>query len=282
MLDVIIPFHGQAGLLVRCLRALAASGLPPGRILLVDDASKAEDAERVAGAVAGLDVPGLILTNGENLGFRGAVMRGLAESTAEHVMLLNSDTIPTPGFAGMLLEVLEKEPRFKAVAPVTNGKADLYQYREGFAPGPPDDPKLLHRIIRFSQERRQQAFGRASEAPYLTGMCLLLERAALDAVGQLGDAYTHGYFEDLDLCCRLRAAGHGLAVREDCFVYHQGHASYATADRSWLAPVILDNYRRFTRLWGHLPEHDDLVNRIRLAGADASIGVHELPEHVHV
>jgi len=265
MIDIIIPFHNGYDLLMPCLRAVEVSGFREGRIILVDDASTPETYAKVQRLTGKLSAPVTLLRSEENRGFRDSVLEGVAASEAPYFILLNSDTIPTPGFATRLVEVLEKHPSVKASAPLSNVAADLYQYRTGFDELGADSPLPL-RIARYAAQIGQTHFGKVTKAPYLTAMCLALCREAFETVGGLPGDYIHGYFEDIDLSCRLREAGHELAIREDCFVYHKGHGSYGAADRAWLVPAIMNNYRQFSARWGHLPEHGDLVARIRYAG----------------
>jgi len=266
MIDIIIPFHNGYELLLPCLRAVEVSGFREGRIILVDDASEMAIHQKVARLTEKLSAPVSLLRAEVNRGFRDSVLEGFAAGENPYVILLNSDTIATPGFATRLVTVLEKYPTIKAVAPVSNVAADLYQYRAGF-----DELdgaiSLPERIARYAAELSQRQRGKITRAPYLTAMCLAFSREAFQAVGGLPGDYIHGYFEDIDLSCRLREAGHELAIREDCFVYHKGHGSYGAADREWLVPAIMNNYRQFSARWGHLPEHGDLVARIRYAGA---------------
>lgn len=266
MIDLIIPFHNGFELLRACLRAVEASGFREGRIILVDDASSPEVHDGVAGLTKRLSAETLLLRSETNRGFRDSVALGFEAGAHPYVLLLNSDTIPTPGFAGNLVAILEKYPKIQAVAPVSNVSADLYQYRPGFEALEPERP-LLERIARFAAQMRQDHYGKVSAAPYLTAMCLAFGRDAFREVGGLPGDYIHGYFEDLDLSCRFREAGYELAIREDCFVYHKGHGSYGAADRAWLVPAIMNNYRQFSARWSHLPEHGDLVARIKFAGA---------------
>ena len=145
----------------------------------------------------------------------------------------------------------------------------------------PDFASLVKAVLAHAKSRRVEHAGKVTEAPYLTGMCLAFNRAAAEEVGWFGSDYVHGYCEDLDLCCRLRAAGRRLALREDCFVYHAGHASYGSMDRAWLVPALMNNYRLFSARWEHLPEHESLLRLIRQAGQTEAIST-MIGEPAHV
>jgi GT2 family glycosyltransferase len=73
--------------------------------------------------------------------------------------------------------------------------------------------------------------------------------------------FSPGYFEDLDLSCRLRMAGWRLAIVENCRIHHQGRATFQLDPD--LPSIISRNYETFAGRWSHLPEHDDLVSKLR-------------------
>ena len=281
MIDLIVPFYNQGAKLRACLRALDASISAGARILLVDDASAPEEAAIARSTAAAMRHPVEFIVHESNRGFRDSVMDGISASTQDYVILVNSDTIVTPGFADLLVEVLRRAPDVAAVAPVSNTNADLFQYRPGFPETSPDFASLVKAVLAHAKSRRVEHAGKVTEAPYLTGMCLAFNRAAAEEVGWFGSDYVHGYFEDLDLCCRLRAAGRRLALREDCFVYHAGHASYGSMDRAWLVPALMNNYRLFSARWEHLPEHESLLRLIRQAGQTEAIST-MIGEPAHV
>lgn len=280
VIDIVVPFYNQSTKLRACLRSLDASLLGDATVYVVNDASESEELAAVQAEIASMKRPVRLLSHETNRGFRDAVTTGIEAGQGDHVILLNSDTIVTPGFAGLLVEVMQRSPQVAAVAPVSNTNADLFQYREGFPENITAPGELLRAVMGFAKSRRAAFSGQVTEANYLTGMCLAVDRAAASRAGWFGTDYFHGYFEDLDLCCRLRAAGKQLAIREDCFVYHAGHASYAAAERTWLVPALMNNYRLFSSRWGHMPGHEDLMLLIRAAGQTDAIGAYTEAAHV--
>jgi Predicted glycosyltransferases len=94
-------------------------------------------------------------------------------------------------------------------------------------PGPP------HRIQAWGGGRVNLWFGRSShcteEVPgddldYLTGASLLLRRNALEDIGLLDEGFFM-YWEDADLCFRLKRAGWKLAVARESRIWHKKGAS---------------------------------------------------------
>jgi GT2 family glycosyltransferase len=114
-----------------------------------------------------------------------------------------------------MVEVAEKDPRVGAVGSV------LY------------DMNNPNRVQAWGGGKVNLWFGRSSlcaeqtpedELSYLTGASLLLRRKSIEEVGLLDEAFFM-YWEDVDLCFRLRKAGWKLAVARDSQVWHKESAS---------------------------------------------------------
>lgn len=264
--DIVIPFYNRADLISLCLRALAkAAGDELGRVIVVDDASRAEERAALDALLGNVPLAVTVETHTANRGFVEAIRSGMEKVAAPHVILLNSDTIPTPGFARDLVSVMQQRPEVKATAPISNASSDLFQYRAHATVTPGKPAELLPQIARICGQVRRDFANIVTPVPYLTGMCLALDTAVFRGQGCFSDDYQHGYFEDLDLCCRLRKAGHLLAIREDCFVYHRGQGSYRLMERTEHGRMMQGNFQRFCGRWGHLPEHASLLEHINRA-----------------
>jgi len=268
-LDIVIPSYNNSGILSRCLMALEQGAPGRHRVLVVDDGSGPEHRARVADVIASLDRDAQVLTHDVNKGFKEAILTAMRFSTARYVLLLNDDTVPTADFDLKLLEAIHGDHQTRAVGPVSNHPTDLFQYRpelRSIASDGSIDPARL--AARFEERRREQG---TTEVPFLTGMCLLLDRNVFEQAGYFDGAYEHGYFEDLELCCRLRAMGHRLQVREDCFVYHVGHETYKHKATEEKHRIIMRNFGIYEAAWSHLPEHQELLRRMEYAGQEHPI-----------
>lgn len=239
--DILIPFHGHMHLLRRCLGPLLASlrQLPADRcpsICLVDDASPATPGY---GWLAGIgECTGqkiTVLRLPARSGFIGAINHAWSQTAGDCVILLNNDTIPGPNLVMNLVSTLEMDETLAAVGPTTDNPKDLYQYRSR----PPNPGAKKLRPTR-----------------YLTGACLALRRNAIKEDRLFDSTYSPGYFEDLDLCCRLRARGWRLAILENERLHHTGAATFA--DHPGITGILQTNYTTFTTRWSHLPGHREL------------------------
>ena len=85
--------------------------------------------------------------------------------------------------------------------------------------------------------------------PLLNGFCLLIRRAAIDAIGYFDEeAFGAGYGEENDYCLRARAAGWGLALADDAYVFHAQSRSYSHSRRRELSEragqILTERYGR--------------------------------------
>lgn len=180
----------------------------------------------------------------ENSGYGAACNHGAAASRGRNIFILNNDLDFPENPLPALLGELAAHPRCGAVGPALRFPDGRFQLSWG------DDPTLL---AEFRERRRQlESRGGGGEAlrkretdsrraravDWITGACMLIPREAWDTVGGFDEAYFF-YFEDVDLCRRLRRAGYEIRYLPDAEVVHFGGGSSAPAD-----PRIMTWYRR--------------------------------------
>ncbi len=243
--DVIIPIHGRPDLLHACLTSLERGNDGViGTVYVVDDASPLDDARRAQAVCAGRHFPVEWIAINSRSGFVAAANAGWNASTRPITVILNNDTVLAPGTIGVIHEMLERDPQLAATAPASDNPRDLFQYRA--RPG-----------------RRG-----TTSADYLTAMCLAVRRSAVGTL-LFDTAYSPGYFEDLDLSCRLRTSGWQLSIGEEAIVHHLGAATFGAAD-DWPSPCV-HNYGTFMARWGWLPSRAALDEALQAAGALAGV-----------
>ena len=220
--QILLPVYNAADDLDACLASLAAT-LPRGvPVLLADDASPDPrvrdviEAHRANGKLALRHV-----RRERNLGFVGNVNAGLRETAPDDVVLLNSDTIASPGWFERLLACAASDARIATVTPWSNN-AEICSFPDFCVAGPL--PENLDELARASATAGAPEY---PDLPTAVGFCMYLRRAAVDAVGDFDLAtFGRGYGEENDFC--LRAAGHGWrhVLCDDAFVAHRGGASF--------------------------------------------------------
>lgn len=200
-------------------------------------------------------------------------------------MLINSDTIVTPGWLRKLYAVMAGDASIAGVGPLSNA-ASWQSIPRTKAPtgewvvnafGPSATPD------RIAAELEQMDDGAAPDFPLLNGFCTLFRKAALEQVGYFDDdAFPRGYGEENDLCVRLTKAGWSLRVAPDTYVHHAKSRSFGISQRTELSKAANQVLR------GKHPEidfpvleetmrNDPTINRIRGAIA-GRFGVEPRPD----
>jgi hypothetical protein len=213
---------------MRCLRSVLETAPPSSEILVVDNGSTDGSADAVA-----RDFPALaLIRNPRNEGYSAGNNVGILETTGDFVLLLNSDTIATPGSFEALVRFLDANPHYGAAGPMLrNPDGTLQRACMRF-------PTLLTALFydtwldrlfprnpvgaRYHYRDFDHRTSRDVDQP--PGACLALRRAALEQVGLL-DESLFLFFNDVDLCLRLRRAGWRIRYVAEVAVVHERGAS---------------------------------------------------------
>jgi GT2 family glycosyltransferase len=191
-----------------------------------------------SGAVVAAFAPhARLLQNVENVGFARAVNQGLAASSAPFVLIMNPDCRLMAGAVAALRAELEKSPACAIVGPrILDPDGSI----QGNARGDPDmftglfgRNTMLRRVMPDLAVSRRNVVsdvitgdGRASVVvDWLSGACMFARRDALELVHGFDERYFL-YWEDADLCRRLRARGYHVRYVPGATAVHRvGHSS---------------------------------------------------------
>ena len=177
-----------------------------------------------------------LVANGDNVGFARAVNQGLAASTAPLVLIMNPDCRLVAGAVSALRAELDRHDGCAIVGPrILNPDGTV----QGSARGDPDmltgvfgRTAILRRVMPSIPVSRRNVVpdnlvdGTSSVVvDWVSGACMLVRRSAFAEVGGF-DARYFLYWEDADLCRRLRARGDEIRyVPAATAVHHVGHSS---------------------------------------------------------
>ncbi len=231
VVSVVVPVHGKIELTLRCLDAVRRTAGRRIEIVVVDDASPDDTADRLAG------VDDLRLVRaGHNRGFPGAANLGMAAATGRWICVLNNDTEPVTGWLDELIGALAV-PGTGLVGPRSNLIAGLQRVRS--APLLSDHAAAHRWATAWSRTHAGSSF----PVRVMTGMCVMSERSTLARHGGFDEAFGRGNGEDDELCDRLRRAGLGLRVANGAVVLHHGSATFRDLDVDYPA-LVRDGLRR--------------------------------------
>lgn len=240
--DVVIVSYNSRDHLRAAVEPLTA--VPDLRVIVVDNDSADGSVESVS------DLPLTIVGSGTNGGFAHGCNLGWRTGEAPFVLFLNPDAAIDPESVLRLVRVVE-EPGVGAAAPkIVRPDGELHFSQRRF-------PRLrslyaqalfLHRLFPradWSDEviRTQEAYAAPGSPDWVSGACVMVKRSALEELDGLDEGFFM-YWEDTDLCRRLRTLGFGVRYEPDAVAVHVGGASGA---RSELVPVLAASRIRYSK-----------------------------------
>ncbi len=233
--DIIVCVHNALSDVQRCLESVIRCTTPPYNLILVDDGSAPPTQAYLAEFA--LSQAAVLLRNEQAGGYTRAANQGLRASSADYAVLLNSDTIVTPGWLDRLVACGESDAAIGLVGPLSN-TASWQSIPETFNPdGDWAENPLPEGISLTDMSRRVAAFsGRVYPyVSFLNGFCLMVKRGLIEQIGLFDEEnFGEGYAEENDYCLRAAAAGWSLAVADDVYIYHAQSRSYSTERRKLL------------------------------------------------
>jgi N-acetylglucosaminyl-diphospho-decaprenol L-rhamnosyltransferase len=172
-----------------------------------------------------------VVRNAVNVGFGRGVNQGVASSRAPFILIMNPDCRLEHGALATMRAELDGRERCAIVGPRV---LDPDGSEQGSARGDPDmltglfgRTGPLRNLLPSSSVSRRNVVsnGESATVDWVSGACMLVRRAAFDEVGGF-DARYFLYWEDADLCRRLRARGHEIRyVPAATAVHRVGHSS---------------------------------------------------------
>jgi len=252
-LSICVLTHNQPVLLARCAAAcIEEMGKAPvnGEIIVVDNAS-ADGYPRILQE----SLPKIrVIRNEQNLGFSAANNQAIRASSGRFVLILNDDAVLLPNSLRLMIGKLESDPRVAAVGPqLLNSDGSLQRHftnrrfphvRGILCSMYSLEDRLSRRPLTRALFTLDRDPARSREAEHLAGACLLVRRSALDQVGLFDESY-HYWFEDVDLCYRLKNAGWKLIYLAEARVMHYGSASIQKIDEAHRRKMFLTSLRKF-------------------------------------
>jgi GT2 family glycosyltransferase/glycosyltransferase involved in cell wall biosynthesis len=221
-LDIVVPIYNAPDDARRCIESVLAHTTGRFRLVLIDDASTDAGVARLFDALrARGDGRIALLRNEKNLGFTATANRGMAQSRAD-VVLLNSDTVVTRGWLAALARCAASDPRIATVTPFSNN-AEICSFPRFCEDNPCRTDEEAERV-RAALEA--SAIPSYPDLPTGVGFCMLIRRAAIDALGTFDPAFGAGYGEENDFCLRAARAGWRNVLADDAFVVHAGGRSF--------------------------------------------------------
>jgi N-acetylglucosaminyl-diphospho-decaprenol L-rhamnosyltransferase len=246
-LTVVIPNWETADYTIESARALIADGVPAGRVVVVENGSGDDSADRLARELP--DCP--LVTLEQNIGYARAANAGAEALEGEAYLVVNNDAfVRRPGTVASMLAALARDRIGIVVPRLVNDDGSLQQTVKPF-----DTPLVAlvraSGLSRFVPNRWQPRWSthwdhaRSREIHAADGAVMLVRADAWNALGGFS-RHTYMYAEDTDICWRAVELGWTVWFESEAEFVHLGNA---TASRRWSNP---ERAERWSRSEAHL------------------------------
>lgn len=238
--SIVIPVHNKFELTYHCLASLILSHNKTSfEVIVVDDVSD-DETINITQYVANVRV----IINQKNLGFLRNCNMAVAQAKGKYLVMLNNDTEVGPSWLDEMLDVFG---RFEKVGAV--GAKLLYPdgklQEAGGIVWSNGEPWNLGR----NGNPYDPQWNYVRQTDYLTGAAIMVPKALWDEVGGFSDEYAPCYYEDTDLCFKLRKAGWGTYYTPHAEIIHFEGQSNGIDTSSGLKRYQTINAPKFRQKW---------------------------------
>ena len=193
-----------------CVKALAAGLADCAQVVIVDNGSVDRTVEAVQ-----LTLPhARVIELGRNYGFGYANNRGMQAVTTTYACLLNPDCMVSAAHIEGLQEVAASDQRIAIVGPQLMRTAST--------------PEINYRMALTDWSGRTPAATGLLCVGFVCGAVMLIRRQWFESVGGFDERFFL-YYEDDDLCLRLRQRGGVLMVAPEIAIEHRSRGSVRTS-----------------------------------------------------
>jgi len=254
-LSIVIVTWNSERFIERCLRSLPAACEGLSYEVLVYDNSSSDRTADVAQTL--LSVP--VIKSAQNLGFAGGVNRAITSARGEFHLLLNPDCELAPRALTVLIDFLRTHPEVAAVSPLLEDDRGNSQREFQLRRFPTYltlavellaiDKLIPNNPVTASYRYRDLDLSRPQIVDQPAGAALVIRRSVFDEIGPLDEQFFPAWFEDVDYCRRLAAAGKEIWVVPQAQARHFGGASLEHITFARFIDLWYANMWRYARKW---------------------------------
>lgn len=245
--SIIIVNFNQKQFTLNCLKSLCKISYPNYEVIVVDNNSQ----DGSVGAIRRMFPKIRQVLNKNNSGYVGGNNAGIRQAKGKYILILNNDTIVTPGFIEPLVQDLESDSNLGIV------QSKIFVL---------DNPEKLDNVASYLThtgflfhvgylDKDKPEYGEFMDIFAAKGACMMVRKEVL----QLGafDKEFWCYFEETDLCWRSWVMGYHVAFEPKSTIYHKMGATSTTMKSAFIhyhsfknrIRTIIKNTSLTTMLW---------------------------------
>lgn len=253
-IDVVIPnYNGLALLKENLPKVIESVNEYKGSVIIVDDCSEESEFKTLRDFIKKLENKNIILLRNErNLGFSSTVNRGVNNSNADFVVLLNTDVVPENDFLEAALRDLQSDENLFGIGfmdkSIEDGKTILRGrgvafWEKGF---------LAHRRGEVDK----------TDTFWISGGSSIVRRDLFKKLSGFDSLYDPFYWEDIDLSYRARKSDYSIKFQPESVVVHKHYEGSIKKNFSDFQIKITAYRNQFIFLWKNISDPNLIISHI--------------------
>jgi N-acetylglucosaminyl-diphospho-decaprenol L-rhamnosyltransferase len=250
MVSIVIVNWNSGRFLGYCVRSLLDNAAG-SQIVIVDNASTDSSLDSVKESGASI----LLIRNNRNAGFAAGCNLGWRSCSGTHILFLNPDTEAYPDSIACLEKALINDSSVWAVGGrlvSSSGRAGDYLRPFPAVWRVAADAFFVDELCRMVQHSHQPSNSTGPiEVDQPAAACLMVSKAALEKIGGFDEAFYPAWFEDVDLCRRIRNQGGRILYQPAArFLHHGGSSLDRISRQAFLEYFHTNQIRYFHKHYG--------------------------------
>lgn len=229
-IDVVVCVHNALDEVKRCLESIVRNRSSDAvSLVIVDDGSDEQTAKYLRRFVSSKEWASL-LRNEQATGYTKAANKGMAQTSGDMVILLNSDTVTTKNWTDKLSTALFSHHRGGIVGPLSSAAShqsipDHISKNQQTAINELPPGVSIEGMNRYCEKW-------AKDEPYTLvplahGFCFGVSRELINTIGNFDETnFPRGYGEENDYCFRAINAGFSIVIATNTYIFHAKSKSY--------------------------------------------------------
>lgn len=234
--SIIIPVYNQYAFTMKCLRSIKENTkFEHYEIIIIDDCST-DETLNIQNCVENVR----IIRNSQNKGFLKNCNYAVNYAKGDYIYLLNNDTQLLPLALDKLIEIFDCDEKVGAV-----GSKLVYPDGKLQSAGSRINKRGFASSNGHFQNPLDSRYNIIKEVDYCCGASLMIRKNVWQRLGGFDEYFAPAYFEETDLCLRIKKLGYKIIYQPSSEVVH--YASQAYSENRFELMKI--NQKKFKKKW---------------------------------
>lgn len=246
IISIIIPFYNEINQTIACLQSIQQQHINIDYEVILADDKSSDPFHKVLQNIVGVRY----FRNEENLHFLRNCNLNAAHARGKYLVFLNNDTIVKPGWLQNLYETFFEHEEVgivgsKLIYPdgeLQEAGGIIWEDASGWNWGKGHNAN--HPLYNFLRD-----------VDFVSGASLMIPTDLWNEVGGFNENLKKAYYEDVDLCFRVRSMGYRILYKPSSEVVHIEGLSCGTDVTKGAKKHQLVNQKIFSETWQHELKH---------------------------